>query len=74
MAEEFILPGNVRLNEDGAFVERLRAVMAKNGNYCPCRIQKKEENKCPCKEFRDQIRDEDFEGYCHCKLYYKEKR
>jgi len=26
-----------------------------------------------CKEFRDQIADENFEGYCHCLLYYKEK-
>jgi len=26
-----------------------------------------------CKEFRDQIKDPDFEGYCHCFLYYKEK-
>jgi len=26
-----------------------------------------------CKEFREQIADPDFEGYCHCMLYYKEK-
>ena len=26
-----------------------------------------------CKEFRDQIADPEFEGYCHCMLYYKEK-
>ena len=25
------------------------------------------------KEFRDQIADPDFEGYCHCMLYYKSK-
>ena len=25
------------------------------------------------KEFRDQIADPEFEGYCHCRLYYKEK-
>ena len=24
-------------------------------------------------EFRDQIADPDYEGYCHCLLYYKEK-
>jgi len=26
-----------------------------------------------CKEFRDQIADPDFEGFCHCMLYYKYK-
>ena len=24
-----------------------------------------------CKEFREQIKDPNFEGYCHCMLYYK---
>ena len=33
------LPQNVRLNEDAAYVEKLKNVMAKNGGYCPCRIQ-----------------------------------
>ena len=26
-----------------------------------------------CREFREQIRDPNFEGFCHCMLYYKEK-
>jgi len=26
-----------------------------------------------CREFREQIKDPDFEGYCHCMLYYKSK-
>ena len=26
-----------------------------------------------CQEFRDQIADPDFEGFCHCMLYYKSK-
>ena len=36
-------------------------------------IEKTEENKCICKEFREQMADPDFEGYCHCMLYYKSK-
>ena len=24
-----------------------------------------------CQEFKDQIANPDFEGYCHCMLYYK---
>ena len=36
-------------------------------------LKRTEENKCMCKEFRDQINDPDFEGFCHCMLYYKSK-
>lgn len=63
----------IKLNPDKETVERLRNVMKQNGGYCPCRLQKTPENKCMCKEFRDQIADPDFTGYCHCQLYYKEK-
>ena len=73
MAEKFELPGNVRFSEDLVYVEKLRSVMEKNGGYCPCRIQRTEDNLCICTEFRSQIADPDFEGFCHCKLYYKEK-
>ena len=45
---------------------------AKEG-YCPCRVGKRPEYKCMCEEFRKQIADPDFEGFCHCRLYYKEK-
>lgn len=67
------LPSNVKFNSDSKFVERLQSVMQKNGGYCPCRIQRTPENICICQEFRQQISDPDFEGYCHCQLYYKEK-
>ena len=45
--------------------------LKKKGGYCPCRFEKNEDTKCMCKEFRDQIKDPNFEGYCHCLLYYK---
>lgn len=63
----------VVLNEDAAVVERIRNGLKQTGGYCPCRVKKTEENKCMCKEFRDQIADPNFEGYCHCTLYYKTK-
>ena len=66
------LPDNIKLNPDPIYVEKLRAVMAKNGGYCPCRIQHIPENICICREFREQMEDPDFKGYCHCKLYCKE--
>ncbi len=63
----------VRLNEDKELVKTIKEGLKRRGGYCPCRLEKKEEYRCICEEFRRQIADPDFEGYCHCKLYYKEK-
>ena len=63
----------VRLNENEAVVKTVREGLKRTGGYCPCRLERTEENKCVCQEFRAQIKDPDFEGYCHCFLYYKEK-
>ncbi len=63
----------VRLNEDKEVVARIKEGLKQKGGYCPCRLKKSEEFKCMCKEFREQIADPDFEGYCHCLLYYKSK-
>ena len=35
--------------------------------------EKNEDNKCICKAFREQCADPEFEGWCHCMLYYKSK-
>ena len=67
------LPEKVRWNPDKTVVERLLAVMEKNGGYCPCRLKRTPENICICQEFREQMADPEFEGYCHCHLYFKEK-
>lgn len=61
------------LNPDGKIVKAVREGLKNKNGYCPCRIAKTEDNKCICKEFRSQIEDPNFEGFCHCKLYYKEK-
>ena len=63
----------VTLNENKEVVERIKAGLEKKGGYCPCRLERKEEYKCMCEEFKAQIADPDFEGYCHCMLYYKSK-
>ncbi len=63
----------VTLNTDEEIVKTIKEGLERTGGYCPCRIGKKEEYKCMCEEFRDQIKDPDFEGYCHCMLYYKSK-
>ena len=61
----------IRLNENAELVAKIKAGLEKKGGYCPCRLEKSEDTKCICKEFREQIDDPNFEGYCHCLLYYK---
>lgn len=63
----------VRLNEDKQVVSMIREGLKKTGGYCPCKVGRLEENKCMCDEFKGQIADPTFEGYCHCRLYYKSK-
>ena len=63
----------IRLNEDKEMVAMIRKGLEEKNGYCPCRREIIEDNKCICKEFREQMADPDFEGYCHCMLYYKTK-
>lgn len=60
-------------NEDKKIVEAIREGLKKKNGHCPCRLEETEDTMCMCKEFRDQIADPDYEGFCHCRLYYKEK-
>lgn len=61
----------VRLNEDKEMVALIKKGLAEKDGFCPCKMGKLPENKCMCEEFRAQIADTEFEGYCHCMLYYK---
>lgn len=61
------------LNENPEIVKTVKDGLKAKGGYCPCRMGKSEDIKCICKEFREQIADPNFEGYCHCLLYYKYK-
>lgn len=64
---------SIRLNEDAAYVADIREGLRRKGGYCPCRLGTAPEFRCICKEFRQQMADPEFEGYCHCRLYYKTK-
>lgn len=61
------------LNPDQETVQRIREGLKQTGGFCPCRAEKKPEYKCICEEFKAQCADPDFEGFCHCMLYYKKK-
>ena len=63
----------VSLNPEEAVVLKVREGLKRKGGYCPCRLEQNEDTRCICKEFREQIQDPEFEGFCHCRLYYKTK-
>ena len=61
----------IKLNPDQEIVNTIREGLKRTGGYCPCRREHTEATKCMCQEFKDQIADPGFEGFCHCMLYYK---
>ena len=63
----------IRLNPNKEVVNLIKEGLKKKKGYCPCKLEETEDTKCMCKEFREQIANPEFEGFCHCMLYYKEK-
>ena len=63
----------VTFNENKELVAKVQEGLKRTGGYCPCRLERTPDTKCMCKEFRDQIADPSYEGYCHCLLYDKHK-
>jgi len=65
--------GRIRVgfNPDEEIVKTVKAGLKAKDGYCPCRVGKDPDYKCMCKEFKEQIADPNFEGFCHCMLYYK---
>lgn len=57
-----------KVTDDIELKEKIRQALKDNNGYCPCRLEKTEDTKCMCKEFREQEY-----GTCHCGLYVKEK-
>lgn len=57
----------IKVTQDKELEDTIRKALKDNNGYCPCRVQKTEDTKCMCKEFREQT-----SGECHCGLYYKE--
>ena len=64
---------SVRVNPNTEIADLVKQGLKETGGYCPCRRERTEDTKCMCKEFREQIADPAFEGFCHCQLYYKSR-
>ncbi len=63
----------ITLNENEEIVKTVKDGLLRTGGYCPCVREQNADTICMCKQFREQIKNPDFEGYCHCMLYYKSK-
>ncbi len=63
----------VILNPDQEVVKAIQEGLRAKDGYCPCRMERTPDTICMCKEFKEQIKDPEFEGFCHCMLYYKSK-
>ena len=47
--------------------EMVSEAIKANDNYCCCAIEKTDDTKCMCKDFRES----EVSGFCHCRRYYK---
>ena len=63
----------VKLNPCRVHVLNMHDALKRTKGYCPCVLNPSEEHVCMCDDFMHKINDPNFEGYCHCKLFYKEK-
>lgn len=54
-------------NPDKQVYDEVTSAIADNENYCCCAIEKTEDTKCMCKDFREQQES----GFCHCSRFYK---
>jgi len=54
-------------NPDKTKYDEITEAVKNNDGYCPCSIERSEDTKCICKEFREQ----DYEGECHCGRFVK---
>lgn len=57
----------IKLNPDFIHRKEIEEAIKENDGYCCCALEKSDDTKCICKDFREQ----DHFGFCHCGRYYK---
>lgn len=68
---ELFSKNGVTMNPDAKLAGVVRQGVIRKNAFCPCRLQKLPEFFCPCDEFKGQLRDPEYHGLCHCRLYLK---
>ena len=53
----------ITFNPDTEIVKTVQDGLKHTGGYCPCLIERSEDTKCICKDFREKIKDPEFEGF-----------
>lgn len=53
---------SITLNPDAEIAKLVSARIRENDGYCPCRVERTADTKCPCKPLRES-------GECICGLY-----
>lgn len=56
------------LNPDKDYVKEIKQDLKGNNGFCPCKLVHIPENKCPCKDFKEQQKA-GRPGACTCGLY-----
>lgn len=56
------------VNPNKEIVKEIRAKIKENNGHCACVVNFNDDNKCICKEFREQMEKGEL-GECHCGLY-----
>lgn len=54
-------------NPDIDAFKKISEKVVENDGYCPCLLEKNQDTKCMCKDFREQ----DKPGFCHCGRFMK---
>lgn len=60
----------VKMNPDPEKYATIKEKVHANNGYCPSRSEKSPDTHCMCKQFKER----DSEGWCKCRLFYKEAR
>lgn len=55
-----------KINPNASHAKGIIEGLLKKDGYCPCKVEKTEENLCPCNEFLET-------GNCHCRLWVKKE-
>lgn len=59
---------HIKQTDDRAHLEEILRQLKSNDHYCPCSLTKTPDDKCMCKNFRDQIERRE-PGECACGRY-----
>lgn len=58
----------IKQTEDKELLAEILKQLKENDYYCPCSLTRTPNDKCMCKNFRDQVERKE-PGECHCGRY-----